>query len=134
MSAKGHINTIESISVYINKRDHLPCWLWMGASLANGYGKVTVNYKTLLVHRFVYESLVCSIPNNMQIDHICCNKLCCNPEHLEVVTLKINMERRAAKLVYCANGHAYNEANIYIRRDGRRQCRACNREIWGRRP
>jgi len=133
MTKAGRLgNDISSIMLYVDKTKGSPCWIWWGASLSNGYGKVTVNYKTLLVHRFVYESLIGPIPEGLQLDHVCENKLCVNPAHLEPVTCKINMERRSASKTHCINGHPYIEENIYIRKDGRRQCRVCSKLYWGK--
>ena len=63
------------------------CWNWLGAiNQGTGYGKKNLNGATLLAHRWVYESLLGTIPKDKVINHICGNRKCVNPTHLEVVT------------------------------------------------
>src|SRR5882672_1054138 len=63
------------------------CWLWTGAQSQTGYGFVKVNQKMTRVHRYVYEQLVGPIGDDLTIDHLCRNRACCNPEHLEPVSI-----------------------------------------------
>jgi hypothetical protein len=121
-------NTIQTILLYANKQDDAPCWIWWGATLSNGYPKVTMNYRTCLVHRVVYEHYKGSIPEGLQIDHICKNKLCVNPEHLEAVTCLENMRRRYANYTHCVNGHELSGENVYIAPyTGKRDCKVCRK-------
>lgn len=74
------------------------CWEWLGHLGTGGYGRARVpgrlNYKALeYVHRIVYELLVGPIPVGMELDHLCMNRRCCKPEHLEIVTRAENMRR-----------------------------------------
>ena len=69
------------------------CWIWQGAVSSSGYGNRWVEGKTVLAHRFYYEELVGTIPSDLQIDHLCRNKLCVNPEHLEAVRPAVNTRR-----------------------------------------
>ena len=82
------------------------CWLWTGATQTRGYGSVGVgNGRTALAHRVAYQQTVGPIPDGMTIDHVCENKVCVNPDHLEVVTRAENTRRaaeRASTSCYCA--------------------------------
>ena len=74
------------------------CWNWT-ASLASGYGRLLVGGRLVGSHRFMYEQHVGPIPDGFQIDHLCRNPRCCNPNHLEAVTAKTNVNRgRKARL------------------------------------
>ena len=96
-----------------------------------GYGKLRVDGEMQYVHRFVYELLVGAIPNGLVIDHLCRNPGCVDPDHLDVVTRRVNTLRgydppaRRAVAIRCENGHPFDEANTY-RWKGYRKCRACN--------
>lgn len=74
-----------------------PCWVWTAASAGKGYGKFTLsaNGKTRypLAHRYSWELLVGPIPEGMTLDHLCKNRKCVNPDHLEVVTQAVNCLR-----------------------------------------
>ncbi len=86
-----------------------------------------------MVHRVTYETFVGPIPEGLEIDHLCRNRLCCNPVHLEAVTRKENVRRGLAcalkpKKTHCSRGHVLNEKNLVIRAyRGRsyRECRIC---------
>ena len=104
------------------------CWVWGGNYSDNGYGKLTVNYKTVSAHRFFYAEVVGPIPEGMHLDHVCDHKYCVNPDHLEPVTHAENMRRRYAKMTHCINGHPFSGDNLHIRIDGRRVCKECNRQ------
>lgn len=84
------------------------CWHWTAAVNSQGYGCVGVLGKIHSTHRISYELLVGPIPAGLQIDHLCRNKRCCNPEHLEPVTAKENNRRaRLARLPDCPKGHGF---------------------------
>lgn len=133
-----HLNTQETYSL-----DDLParmackvimttqgCWHWTGAVQSRGYGSICQGGRTFLTHRVAYELLVGEIPAGLQIDHLCRNKRCCNPAHLDVVTGAVNCSRtpRATK-THCLRGHALSGENLVIKvqPSGRtiRNCRTC---------
>jgi hypothetical protein len=68
------------------------CWAWKTSS-AGGYGVIRVNDRTCKAHRVFYEALVGPIPDGLDIDHLCRNKACVNPDHLEPVTTAVNVQR-----------------------------------------
>lgn len=82
-----------------------------------------------MAHRVIFEELTGrTLRANEQLDHLCRQTLCVNPDHLEPVTGLINMQRRYAHYAHCSNGHAYTPDNTYRRPDGHRDCRSCIRE------
>src|SRR5688572_13326968 len=104
------------------------CWQWTGSFMPNGYGRLIVKRHTVLAHRFAYELLVGPIPAGLQIDHLCRNRACVNPAHLEPVTIKQNLLRspitnaaRNAAKTRCLHGHEFTAANTYAYR-GQRHC------------
>lgn len=109
------------------------CWLWAATVIANGYGQFWANGRMRYAHRVAYEMLVGAIPDGMQLDHLCRNRRCVNPKHLEPVAARVNTLRgesfaavNAAK-THCAKGHAFDEHNTRRTKSGNRVCRSCNR-------
>ena len=74
------------------------CWEWL-LKKDYGYGRMRVGYKSKSAHRVMYENKYGEIPRGMHLDHLCRNRACVNPDHLEPVTVAINVQRsNAAKL------------------------------------
>lgn len=109
------------------------CWEWQAAKFVDGYGMFKMPGragKVVRAHRFAYEVLVGLIPTGLTIDHLCCNRACVNPDHLEPVTGAENTRRAVpgmSKKTHCPRGHAYDAQNTRVGRDGFRRCRACDR-------
>ncbi len=104
------------------------CWEWQGTIDANGYGVVRGSFRA---HQLTFTRYVGPVPEGLEIDHLCRNRACCNPQHLEAVTHQENL-RRAAKArprrTHCVRGHEWSETNTRVCEDGRRCCRSCERE------
>jgi len=109
------------------------CWEWTGNHDINGYGRLS--YK--LAHRLVYEALCGPVPKGLELDHLCRNPGCVNPDHLEPVTHAENMRRgygfksasrNKLAMTHCKRGHAFTDANTYRFTNGARRCRTCHRD------
>lgn len=113
------------------------CWLWLGKlSRENGYGQMGVMGKTRYAHRLAWEVAHGPIPPGLTIDHLCRQRSCVNPDHLEVVTIRENVLRgvgRSAvnhRKTHCKYGHEFSPKNTHIDPKGKRVCRACKRDTY----
>ena len=107
-----------------------PCWVWNAAKNQNGYGLFGLgDGRVGKAHRFAYETLIGKIPTGLVLDHLCRNRACVNPAHLEAVTYQVNNARKAVS--HCIRGHEFTDENTAIleRPEGgtKRACRACFR-------
>lgn len=116
------------------------CWEWsLCTDRATGYGVTRHGGKKVNAHRLSYELFVGPIPEGLCLDHLCRNRLCINPQHLEAVTTRVNIIRgespsaiNAAK-THCKKGHEFTGENLVF--DGeKRRCRICTnteaRDRW----
>ena len=105
------------------------CWNWQGY-LQRGYALFSLNGRTVQVHRAIYTAVNGAIPNGLTIDHLCRNKGCVNPDHMEPVTVKVNVLRgntitaKNAAKTHCFRGHPLSGDNLNLYR-GLRVCRKC---------
>lgn len=115
-----------------------PCRLWTGLKFKNGYGQTKSEGKTVYVHILIYTREVGPVPKGKELDHLCPNRHCAEPTHLEPVTHLVNVQRgRAGQLqlsrTHCPRGHPYDESNTHrYLRSGRtspeRICKECRRK------
>ncbi len=118
------------------------CWVWTASSVGPpGFKGASYwsreEQRMVYAYRCSYEAFVGTIPSHLEIDHLCRNRLCVRPSHLEAVTHRENVRRGEAPLIagrfnsdkiYCPQGHPYNLENTHIDTRGARQCRVCNRD------
>ncbi|ATS93004.1 HNH endonuclease [Mycobacterium phage Superphikiman] len=109
------------------------CIEWAAGRDRDGYGVFHLG-KSLRAHRWIYEHVVGAIPEGFVIDHLCRNRACVNPEHLEPVENRENLmrgetrARRNAEKVECPQGHPYSGDNLYVSPTGGRACKTCRLE------
>ena len=113
------------------------CWVFTGALSAAGYGVVGAGGRgagNAFTHRVTYTYFVADVPDGLDLDHLCRNRACCNPWHLEPVTRLENVRRGLRgpgygprERTHCKRGHEFTPENTY---QGKRQrkCRTCIRE------
>jgi hypothetical protein len=111
------------------------CIEWNGARSKAGYGQKRVNGRLEYIHRIAARERFGEIPAGMQVDHLCRNRACYNPDHLEIVTRQENVRRGEAgqhkkallQRNHCGRGHELTPDNVYITSSGARECRSCKR-------
>lgn len=116
------------------------CWHWAGTENGRGYGKIWFLGRQWLAHRLAYEFLIGPL-NGHPLDHLCRNRICVNPAHLEPVSILVNVLRgfapsaQNARKTHCHRGHEFSLENTRrAERRGRptRHCRTCDRERFRR--
>lgn len=119
---------IQRFVIKIKKTNN--CWLWTGSSNSWGYGSFWLNGRKVQSHRVSYELFREDIPEDMVIDHLCRNRLCVNPSHMEVVTLGENVLRGECpaainlRKTHCNKGH-----ELIPKSNGKgRICMICQRD------
>lgn len=104
------------------------CWEWHTGRDTNGYGIYILRGKQSRAHRVSYEEYIGPIPEGLVLDHLCRNRSCVNPQHLEPVTVLENARRGSIpNSKYCRNDLHEMTAENVIRRGGFRHCRACEK-------
>lgn len=100
------------------------CWTWTGHCYSNGYSIIAWRATQHLGHRLSFRFFRGEIPDGLQLDHLCRNRACVNPTHLEPVTAMENTRR--AMRSHCVNGHPFDVENTWMHK-GKRYCRECRR-------
>jgi hypothetical protein len=124
------MNSVDRFEAKVRRTDG--CWEWIGAKIPDGYGQMLWDGRLQLAHRISYEiAYGRPVPEGLTIDHLCRNRACVNPAHLEVVTMTVNVLRGIgptavnARKTHCVNGHPLDGSNLKWRSDGGRRCRVC---------
>ncbi len=123
------------------------CWEWKGSKFVAGYGKLDYGPgKTriqLLAHRYSYNHFVGEIPKGLVIDHLCENRACINPNHLEPTTIVDNVQRTydrkglkrsssSPRIRFiggkCKYGHLLEGRNVTVCKNGVIRCGECGRK------
>ena len=115
--------------VVMGSRDE--CWAWLGQITEKGYASFSVERKPYPAHRYAFEVMIGPIPDGLTLDHLCRNRGCVNPFHVEPVTNRVNVLRGIGPSAVnaiketCARGH--DNWRTSRRADGRtyRFCRTC---------
>lgn len=116
------------------------CWEWLSYRDRDGYGRFCSHKgANALAHRFAWEKLVGNIPEGLELDHLCRNRACVNPDHMEVVTHRENCTRGYPNLsnlstvwkkrraqTHCQRGHEFTVENTGRQNGGYRYCRTCH--------
>ena len=133
MRTRNRPHTVESLlSLTIPDGD---CLIWQGTSRSNGYGAVTFKGTQTTPHRAMYLLAHGEIPDGMEVDHVCNNRACINPAHLQLVSHAENMRLGLERRTHCRAGHEWTEESTYLavvqRKQGgtrmQRYCRECRK-------
>lgn len=113
------------------------CWEWTAVRNSFGYGVIhRLDAGSRLAHRVLFEAMVGPVPDGMDLDHLCRNRGCVRPSHLEIVSRRVNIMRgempqilkeRGQAKTHCPAGHSYADQERYRRKDGSRRCMECER-------
>lgn len=133
-------NTWERMVASTNFAAPNGCWEWTKSLNETGYGVFAAHtYGGVLAHRLAMHIAGKPVPVDMTGDHLCLNKRCVNPAHMEIVTSAVNVLRggtaggKNARKTHCAHGHEFTEENIYWGKSRTkigtptRNCRTCQR-------
>ena len=141
----GRLSDLDRFAAKVDFTD--TCWEWRAVRHQKGYGQFRWNGSMRQAHRWLYERVVGPIPEGLEMDHLCKNRGCVNPDHLEPVTHAENVRRAAspsealrrrwaayhARVTHCSKGHEFTPENT-IRKPGSRICRKCNNSRGGNSP
>ena len=116
------METIDRFLAKVDKTDS--CWNWTACCKPAGYGQFRYKSQMVFAHRYSYSVFVGDLIEGLTIDHLCSNRKCVNPEHLEQVTQQENVSRARRKITHCPHGHELD--GVAKRGEStRRFCKTC---------
>lgn len=129
---------LERLMRRVNKDAESGCWNWTGP-LRKGYGSFTLGKMPMGAYRAAWILMRGDIPDGYHIDHLCRNRACINPAHLEPVTPTVNAARayeavpvdarpKRPPKAHCKRGHPFSGENLGRRTDGGMKCKQCMRD------
>ena len=110
------------------------CWPWRLSTGSHGYGQVGWSlgdgrHSMTTAHRVAWQALFGPLPEGLTVDHVCHNRVCCNPTHLRLLTNRDNAADNGQRdKSHCPKGHVYAGTNLIVNRKGHRFCRRCREE------
>lgn len=131
-ASRRHCSELCRFLSKIDRTSEPPCWIWAGGRDNHGYGKLEILGQTVAAHRWAYENLGgLALTPGLVIDHLCRNRLCVKPAHMEQVTSGENVLRGespsavAYRTDICKRGHSLLGAPVS--KSGSRSCVECRR-------
>ena len=120
------MTSLETARFWSKTNRSTECWEWTASRKPSGYGRFSIQGNDYPAHRVAYHLTHGSVPLELDLDHLCRNRACVNPMHLEPVTRRVNLRRgNGTGRTSCPQGHPYVTGNIYMERTGTKKCRTC---------
>ena len=124
---------------HVSPEPNSGCWLWTASEDGRGYGQFAPfgwrglhKQGSIKAYKFAYLFYRGSVPDGKELDHVCRNRLCVNPDHLEPVSHRENVLRgdspsaRQARQTHCKRGHEFTAENTWSG-DEHRRCKTCDK-------